>query len=175
VNRLRTVLLLILVAGLLSSCSNLDIQTLNQRAVELRNSGDIDGAIARLESIKDLNPSFPQTHYNLGIAYFEKKDYEKAIKALNDSINIKSNFAEAYYALGVTYENMALAREEEIQNDVQRSEASKFIVNCLNKSIEAYSNYLKYAKVADDKEKIQSKIEILKNDIKKYTSQQESE
>jgi len=61
------ILFLLALTPFLVSCtkviSNPDVQTLNQRAVELMNSGDVKGAIARLESINDLNPNFPQNHY----------------------------------------------------------------------------------------------------------------
>lgn len=63
----------ILMSFILTSCSNLDVQVLNKKAVQLINQGNTDGAISRLESINDINPHFPQTYYNLGIAYEKKR------------------------------------------------------------------------------------------------------
>lgn len=105
------ILFLLALTPFLVSCtkviSNPDVQTLNQKAVELMNSGDVKGAIARLESINDLNPNFPQNHYNLGVAYYKNEEYKKSIESLKQAISLDKNIADAYYTIGLAYQDIA--------------------------------------------------------------------
>jgi len=40
--------------------------------------GNIDQAIAHYDTALKISPNFSQLHYNIGLAYFNKKDYEKS-------------------------------------------------------------------------------------------------
>ncbi|EKE04368.1 MAG: hypothetical protein ACD_20C00085G0025 [uncultured bacterium] len=168
-HRFKLFSLIILSAIFLTSCSNLDIQTLNLRAKALIDSGDIDGAIGRLESINDLNPNFPQTHYNLGIAYNKKGEFDKAIKFLNEATKLNPKFADAYYSLAVIYENMALTIIEESSKEKKLAidSVTKILEN-LKYSQESYAKYLTLTQNSSEKESIQVKLESLNNDISKY-------
>lgn len=162
----------LLICSILTGCSNLDIEKLNKRANELMNAGDIDGAISRLESINDLNPNFSQTHYNLGVAYYKKKNYEKAITSLNKAIRLKSDFAEAYYTLGVIYEEIGINIIEE--NKKPDSKKIVTIIDSFKLAQEAYGKYVQFAKSQSDADSINSKIETLNKDIQNYNKMLEN-
>jgi tetratricopeptide (TPR) repeat protein len=49
-----------------------------------------------------LTPNSAENHYNLGICYFHKKDYDKAKEEFNRSIEI-SDYPDAYLYLGAMY------------------------------------------------------------------------
>src|SRR5437868_5059904 len=59
------------------------IAELNQKAQTMMQSGDYEGAVSRLEAAHDLEPTEPNTTYNLAIAYQSKGDYPKAIAIFN--------------------------------------------------------------------------------------------
>ncbi|MDD3014543.1 MAG: tetratricopeptide repeat protein [Candidatus Gastranaerophilales bacterium] len=163
---LKNIILIFISIILVTSCSNLDIQKLNNKANLLMKAGDIDGAISRLESINDLNPNFPQTHYNLGIAYNKKRQYDKAISSLQEALRLKNDFADAYYTLAVICEEKALSL---IDKNKKPDKNTVLIINDnFKKSQIAYIQYLKLTKDSSDTEAIKNKIEFLNADIQKY-------
>lgn len=180
---LKTTLIFALI--LMCGCSNLDIQKLNNKAAELMQQGDIDGAIGRLESIQDLNPNFPPTNYNLGLAYKEKGDYDKSIHYLTKAVELKPDLYQAHLSLTVIYEELSdtliqeevdklekkdpnsLSSIEDIEFSVeQREKLSQYYTKAKN-SIE---DYLKYAPVPEDKELLQQKIVEFEKKISHYSS-----
>jgi len=162
---------LFLVIIFLSSCSNLDVQLLNQKAMDYMKQGDVDSAIARLESINDLNPNFPETNYNLGIAYHKKQEYKKALASLDKATSLKPDFAQAYYTKGVIYEEIAIniIELQKTQNPKVNKDKDKIAISgSLINSKENFEKYLKYSPKAQDASDVNSKIEQLKNDIQHY-------
>lgn len=158
-----------------TSCvSNLDIQTLNKKANDLMAAGDVDGAIARLESINDLNPNFPQTNYNLGIAYYKKGDKEKALNALNKAVELNRNFADDYYSIAVIYEDEVTAatsiQDGETNVNLNKEKENK-ILEYLYRARDNYSHYISLAKDQPDIENVKNKISYLNDEIVKYESQ----
>lgn len=167
-------------------CSNLDIQTLNNKAAQLMEQGDIDGAIARLESIQDLNPNFPITNFNLGIAYQKKDNKDKAIHYLKKSIELKPDLYQASIALAIAYEQLS---EELISQETEKykketkktvhsidelefsKEQKDKLVNYFNNSKLYYEQYLKYNKHADDKEAISMKLKGIDNSLSKLSGE----
>ncbi len=81
---------------------------LNEKAQALMASGDIDGAVSRLEAAHDLQPDEPNTTYNLAIAYQTQGSYDKAIPLLKQLVE-KSQLdqAQVHKTLGITYEAKA--------------------------------------------------------------------
>ncbi|MFA6988526.1 MAG: tetratricopeptide repeat protein [Candidatus Gastranaerophilaceae bacterium] len=161
----------------LSACSNLDIQQLNQKAMEYMQQGDVDSAIARLESINDLNPNFPQTNYNLGIAYHKKHEYKKAIASLDKATELKKDFAQAYYTKGVIYEEMAINIFEPENSQNENNTKGKLTlqdkqkaVEYFKKSAENFEEYLNYSPTAQDANEVKAKIEQLNKDSNHYSS-----
>ena len=130
------ILFLLALTPFLVSCtkviSNPDVQTLNQKAVELMNSGDVKGAISRLESINDLNPDFPQNHYNLGVAYYKNEEYEKSIDSLKQAISLDKNLVDAYYTIGLAYQDIAGKEIEKLNKPVGEKQVNNQITETLD-------------------------------------------
>jgi len=181
---------IILLLGLtLIGCSNLDIQKLNNKAAELMSQGDIDGAIARLESIQDLNPNFPQTNYNLGIAYKEKDDLDKSIHYLERSVELKPSFYQAQLTLSIVYEELSdrIIQEEidkfekDNKNSVSSiddiefsSEQRKKLYDYYSKAKDNLDAYLKNAPVPDNEELLTSKIKEHEKNITRFSDNVEN-
>jgi len=167
------------------SCSNLDIEKLNNKAAELMQQGDIDGAIGRLESIQDLNPNFPPTNYNLGLAYKEKKEYDKSIHYLIRAVELKPDLYQAHLSLAVIYEELS---DNLIQEEVKKIEKSdpdsvdtledisftqeqqEKLSQYYTKAKMALEDYLKYAPAPNDKELLKQKIVEFDKKITTYSS-----
>ena len=94
---------------------------LNQKAQAMMNSGDVDGAVSRLEAAHDLDPNEPLTTHNLAIAYQMQGNYDKAIEmfqSLTDKPGL--DHAEIYKSLGISYEGKAdklLSQAKELEED----------------------------------------------------------
>lgn len=189
-----TILLLLTVTPLIVSCTNIisnpDIQTLNKKAADLMNSGDVKGAISRLESINDLNPDFFQNHYNLGVAYYRIEEYEKAIESLKRAINLNKKAGDAYYTIGLAYYEKALLNIEKLEdesNNNKKKSAEKEInygyeetpltetelltvlIDNLNNSKEYFTQYISMINETEETEKIDRELENIDEDLKKYT------
>lgn len=204
-DKMKNLKILILLAAmpLMVSCtkiiSNPDIQTLNDKAANLMAGGDFKGAIARLESINDLNPSFPQTHYNLGIAYYKDEQYEKSIESFKNAISLDKNIADAYYTTALAYESLAAKQAEtleksdkknnkekqpetaantnentEEQKPLTKSEALSQIIDNLNNSKSYFAQYAEHAASSEEKTRIEAEIENIDKDIKKYEEEKTS-
>ncbi|OGI01114.1 MAG: hypothetical protein A2104_01280 [Candidatus Melainabacteria bacterium GWF2_32_7] len=187
------ILFLLVLTPFLVSCtkviSNPDIQTLNQKAAELMNSGDVKGAIARLESINDLNPDFPQNHYNLGVAYYKNEEYEKSIDSLKQAISLDKNIPDAYYTIGLAYQDMAkkeISKLDKLDNEKQlnnkeievsanpeekkltKEEIGALIVDNLKNSKDYYIQYTSLISNSDEKAEIEEEIKNIEQDIKEF-------
>lgn len=194
-------LIILAAMPLLASCTNIisnpDVQTLNNKAVELMNSGDVKGAISRLESINDINPNFAQTNYNLGVAYYKNGEYEKSIESLKKSVSLDKNITDAYYTLGYVYQDLAEQQIDKLEKpnkpdkkesvnsqdskqekQLSKKEALTQIVDNLQNSKNYFTLYMDLIKNQkpesasqenpEAREAINNTIQSLDNDIKKY-------
>ena len=85
--KLTLFLAILFVSVLCSACiNNIAIQELNNKAQELMQKGDIQGAISRLESSVDLDGTIFETRYNLGVAYISAQEFKKAQTQLEEAI-----------------------------------------------------------------------------------------
>lgn len=167
------------------------VQELNNKAQEMIASGNIEGAISRLESSIDLDDTLYETHYNLAVAYIQAKKYDKAEVALNKVLEINPDFADAYYSIAVANEEKAYQiisgeTEEQVNEDAQNSsdEEKRVLTNEQKQNICKYfaiavDNYNKYLakKVnAEDADKVNEKIDFLNKETRSYLlDEQQSE
>lgn len=169
--------------------NNLAVQELNNKAKEYMANGETEKAICRLRSSIDLDTSIFETHYNLGVALIENKEYSEAQASLENAIKLKPDFADAYYSLAMAFENQAdviinksddsqkdvsdednaTAADNKAQKQLTESEKTK-IVELYNSAIDNYNKYLVKQPEAQDKDKITAQIEFLNNEIRKYNS-----
>lgn len=175
---------IILITPLLASCtkfiSNPDIKLLNEKASQLMQSGDIEGAIARLESINDINPNFSQNNYNLGVAYYKNGKYEKSISALKKAVSLDKSLADAYFTIALSYQEIADKHIEELKNFDKKADSSnkieeaeklqEEIVKDLESTKQYYTIYLKYAVSDEEKTKIKLEMESIEEEIPKYAN-----
>jgi tetratricopeptide (TPR) repeat protein len=61
-------------------------------------------AKTNFKRITKIDPSNYRAHYNLGIAYFNLGELEKAERAYEEAIKIKPDYKHCYYNIGLIYE-----------------------------------------------------------------------
>ncbi|MBQ2644065.1 tetratricopeptide repeat protein [bacterium] len=162
------------------------VQELNNNAKELLAKGQTEAAIARLESSIDLDESIFETHYNLAVAYMQAKLYDKALKALEKVQELKPDFADTYHSIAVINEELAYDilsgendKDKKLSNTEQNDENSDKtkdlsdedktkICEYFTIAIDNYNKYLTKKENADDKDKIEQKINDLNNNLRKY-------
>jgi tetratricopeptide (TPR) repeat protein len=71
------------------------------RGVQLRQMGDIEGAIREYSEALRLDPKYAEAYCMRGIAYKSKGDFDKAIADQTEAIRLNLKFAEAYCMRGV--------------------------------------------------------------------------
>lgn len=89
------------------------------RARALLEAGEVDQAIAELESVLDEDPSLAIGHFMLGEAYRQKQLYGKAAASYTRAISLDSQFAEAYFSRGVAY--AVMGRSEDSVTDFNQA------------------------------------------------------
>lgn len=192
-------LVVILFVSVISTAciNNLAVQELNNKAKAYLDQGDYENAISRLKSSIDLDNTIFETHYNLGIAYTQAEKYPEAIETLTNALKIKPDFTDTYYSLAVAQENFAKGiidgsimpdgkapakveqkkagenEDEAPQKKELNKEEKTAVVQLFNDSMESYNNYLEKAPTIENKSEIEEKIEYLKTQIAKYTTEKQ--
>jgi tetratricopeptide (TPR) repeat protein len=183
-------LVVILFVSVMSTAciNNLAVQELNNKAKDSLDKGDYDSAISRLKSSIDLDSTFFETHYNLGIAYTQAEKYPEAIDTFQNALKLKPSFADTYYSLAVAQENFAQgiiagsldangksvsatkdgSSDNVIAERKLSSEENQKVAQLFNDAITSYSTYLQKGADGNDKAEVEKKIEYLKEQIVKY-------
>lgn len=186
-------LVLILFVSVISTAciNNLAVQELNNKAKDYLQKGDYDNAISRLKSSIDLDSTIFETHYNLGIAYTQAEKYPEAVKTFQNAIKLKPSFADAYYSLAVAQENYAKGiidgsiknkdekaqvgseqknEEEQVSKKVLSGDEKSQVAKLFSDAITSYGTYLEKSQKSDDKQDVEQKIEYLKSEAAKYST-----
>lgn len=77
-----------------------------KEAIKLMDNGKFDESIKLLEEAQKLDPNDINYPYELGYAYYAKKDYKKASKYLESILKHKDINDRVYQLLGNTYDNL---------------------------------------------------------------------
>ncbi len=174
------VLTLVISTMLITSCGNKlsffnpAIQKLTQKAQQLMQQGDYEGAIARLVSINDINPELAENNYNLGIAYYKTDQHAKATDFLKKALTLDKDLKDAYYTLGVVQEEIAIqqAKElEKINNDKEKINELIKIDQNYKKAKENYVTYMDYIGLTDERKQLLEKIEELDKKIEEISKE----
>ncbi|MFA7380234.1 MAG: tetratricopeptide repeat protein [Bacteroidia bacterium] len=80
--------------------------SIGKEAIKLMDNGKIDESIELLEEAQKLDPEDIIYPYELGYAYYAKKDYKKAKKYLESILKHKDINDRVYQLLGNTYDNL---------------------------------------------------------------------
>src|SRR5438034_6456655 len=70
-----------------------------EEGVAASRAGNLDEAIAKFTHGTELSTTCADCYYNIGFAYSQKKEYEKAEAAYKKAIEIKADYGEAYNGL----------------------------------------------------------------------------
>lgn len=185
-NRALFFITVLLVSVFTTACvNNLAVQDLNSKAKAYLDSGEAQKAICRLESSVDLDGGIFETRYNLATAYIRVEEFEKAVEQLKVAHNLKPDFVDYYYSMALAIEGEAfkkiddaespiLGKDGEAQSSSKRelsNEDKIFVVKKLNEAVETYNEYLSKKPDAANKDTLNSHIEMLNNEIKKYNSE----
>ncbi len=187
--KLLSILLLLFISVITTACiNNFAVQELNNKAKEYLDKGDTQTAICRLKSSLDLDNTVFETHYNLGIAYLNAKEYDNAIKHFDETLNLKPDFPSVYFSKGVTYEEMYSELVDESSDDEEDNKDNSTCQNCqeenkesdiklspselLSKSIENYKLYLENEKDASDYNDVSQKIKELEDKLAQSNEKQ---
>ena len=159
-------------------------------------NGEVEKAICRLRSSIDLDTSIFETHYNLGVALIEVKEYQEAQQSLENAIKLKPDFADSYYSLAMAFEGQAdniingvdvdkkadtdTVTDDDTDSDTvsEQDKSSKTlseqekvkIVELYNSAVENYNKYLVKKPDAEDKDKVTEQISYLNTQIQQYNS-----
>ena len=167
--------------------NNLAVQELNNKAKEYMANGETEKAICRLRSSIDLDTSIFETHYNLGVALIEVKEYTEAQASLENAIKLKPDFADSYYSLAMAMENQAddiingRTNEDKTLNSEQTEETAQQadakakkelteaeknkVVELLNGAVDNYNKYIVKKPDAEDKDKVEEQIRFVNEQI----------
>ena len=187
--KLLSILLLLFISVITTACiNNFAVQELNNKAKEYLDKGDTQTAIYRLKSSLDLDNTVFETHYNLGIAYLNAKEYDNAIKHFDETLKLKPDFPSVYFSKGVTYEEMYSELVDESSDDEEDNKDNSTCQNCqeenkesdiklspselLSKSIENYKLYLENEKDASDYNDVSQKIKELEDKLAQSNEKQ---
>lgn len=172
--------------------NNLAVQELNNKAKEYMANGETEKAICRLRSSIDLDTSIFETHYNLGVALIEVKEYAEAQASLENAIKLKPDFADSYYSLAMAMENQAddiingrtnedkTLNAEQTEESAQQADAKakkelteaekNKVVELLNGAVDNYNKYIVKKPDAEDKDKVEEQIRFVNEQIGQYNS-----
>ncbi len=81
------------------------IKSLN-RAATLRSQGRLDEALALMQKIVALDPSFAAGYNNIGFLCQEMNNYDAAVKAYKQAMAVDPNLVDARYNLAMLYANV---------------------------------------------------------------------
>jgi tetratricopeptide (TPR) repeat protein len=97
----------------------------------------INSEIKKLEKLIKSNPKDDEAYYNMGIAYNNKQDYDKAIECYKKSLELNPKKDEAYYNMGVAY----IMKEDYKKAIIQYEKAKE-----INPNNNQASNMINFAK-----------------------------
>ncbi len=169
--------LLLFIGVFCSACVNsFAIYELNEKAMEMMEAGDKEGAIARWESIIDLDPDVYEARYNLANAYITANKCEKALEHALVAEKVSKKEPLANYILAVAYDcsaNQLLETKDEegqtvkIEFSTKENEvnAVKKYIDYLENALKNYDIYVTEMKNTEDSDTIMRKINEIKNTI----------
>ncbi len=116
------------------------VEQLYDEAKDLQARGDLAGAAAKYEAILTLSPKLGPAYNNLGMLYFQQRDFPKAAAILEKGLKVNPGMASAQALLGISlYEtaDYAGARphlEAALRANPDDNNAELILVNCLTKT-----------------------------------------
>lgn len=69
-------------------------------------SGQLDKARQRFETVKRINPKNPEPHWQLGLMDVEEEEYRKAIPQLRRSVELDSSYVNGLFFIARSYDEL---------------------------------------------------------------------
>ncbi len=80
-----------------------DVDLLKQEVDFYLRSGNLDMAQKQIEQMIAISPNDAKLHYNLGLIYYYRNDYEKSIESCQKAIQLNPDFVDAHFNVGIFY------------------------------------------------------------------------
>ena len=168
--------LMLTIAVFSSACiNNAAIRQLNKIASSYLEEGDMDNAIARLESSVDLDGNIYETRYNLAVSYINVRKCHEAYEQIKVAKTLTKNEPAIYYLEGLANNCIAEDVRKLLTSDDEEKKEKKDIpklkknyIKYLEDANTAYENYMQLAPVIDNKDEIVKKIAFNKEQIQIY-------
>lgn len=74
-----------------------------QAGMEAQKQGRLDVAIQEFKKVTELQPDLAAGFVNLGVAYFQKKDFASAVQSLEQAIKLNPDLVGAHQVLGTAH------------------------------------------------------------------------
>jgi tetratricopeptide (TPR) repeat protein len=116
------------------------VEQLYAEAKALQAHGDLQGAATKYEAILSISPKLAPAYNNLGMLYFQQRDFPKAAAVLEKGLKVNPGMSSAHALLGISlYEigDYAAARpqlEAALKANPEDNNAELILVNCLTKT-----------------------------------------
>ncbi|MCL5433113.1 MAG: O-antigen ligase family protein [Patescibacteria group bacterium] len=94
-------------------------------------------ALTAIIKASELAPTDAKVTYNLGLLYGQSDDPQKAVAALEKTVNLKRDYRDAYYALGLYYRTLAVDKNGQVINPEYAQKAKgamNFILQNINEN-----------------------------------------
>ena len=101
------------------------------KAVEHARAREFDAAIGEYAKSLELNPHSAEANSNMGFAYMDLWDFDRALEYQKKALEVNSEFANAYYGLALTLEKKGdkAGAAENWKEFIKRSEpGSKWVL-----------------------------------------------
>ncbi|MHC1705691.1 MAG: caspase family protein [Tenuifilaceae bacterium] len=80
-----------------------DVDLLRQEVDFYLRSGNLDMAQSQIEQMIAISPNDAKLHYNLGLIFYYRNNYEKSIEECHKAIQIDPNFVDAHFNIGIFF------------------------------------------------------------------------
>ncbi len=84
-----------------TTIANEKAMSLFSQGIQELNAGELDPALERFEQVTILVPDFADAHYHLGLVYYQKTEYRKAIDAFTQTLKLLPRDTDALIKLGL--------------------------------------------------------------------------
>jgi len=91
-----------------------EAENLNKQALQYAKRKDLQNAIEMWRKAISINPNDPDYQYNMGLAFFESKEFPKAQDRFTEALRLCPIYFKAHFVLGAIYSRMRMFNEAEM-------------------------------------------------------------
>ena len=84
-----------------ATVANEKAMSMFSQGVQELNAGALDAALERFEQVTTIAPDFADAHYHLGLVYYQKAEFRKAIDAFTQTLKLLPRDTDALIKLGL--------------------------------------------------------------------------